>query len=323
MDELTLANTKFWAILNGARFAIYRLRELELAQFDLTIEQSSILFILKDHGGSTNIQELIDETMRQPNSVYTLINRMSKMGLVSKIERSDEKRVIIAITQQGETLLKSPTTISLDMVFSCLSVQEQIQMAGLLNPLIDKARELLGTPFKFPFIRYKQAGKAIREWKLDENLPSTKLWAILNCAGFAIYRLRELELARFDLTIEQSSVLYLLKDHQGSAAIRDLIEESMRQPNSVYTQINRMSKMGLVSKVEKSDEKRVMIAITKQGENVLKKATAVSLEMAFCDLPVKDKVKLADLLNRLIEKARDMLGMHNKIPFLKHPDSHN
>ncbi|MFH0810988.1 MAG: hypothetical protein V2A77_11070, partial [Pseudomonadota bacterium] len=57
------------------------------------------------------------------------------------------------------------------------------------------------------------------------SLSSYDLWALLDATGFVVYRLRELELAEFDLTVEQAAVLRLLKAvRRGMTAgqIRDL-----------------------------------------------------------------------------------------------------
>jgi hypothetical protein len=73
-----------WVSIDRTRFAIARLRELELAHFNLTIEQASFLHILRNHGSPMTIEVLQDTTLRQPHSISTLINRMNTAGLLKK-----------------------------------------------------------------------------------------------------------------------------------------------------------------------------------------------------------------------------------------------
>ncbi len=100
-----------------AGFAIYKLREMELANFGLTVEQSSILHIIFEHGGAMTIKEIIDETMRQPNSVYILLNKMVKMGLIHNSRGSKSRSTLISITEHGKSLLEKITNISLEEIF--------------------------------------------------------------------------------------------------------------------------------------------------------------------------------------------------------------
>ena len=60
-----------WMLLNRTRNSIYRLRELEVAQFGLTVEQSAILQILARRGGSFTAKTIEEITLRQPHSLWT------------------------------------------------------------------------------------------------------------------------------------------------------------------------------------------------------------------------------------------------------------
>jgi len=145
-----------WSILNGTRFAISRLRELELAKFGLTLEQSSILFILLEHDGTTNIKEITNETMRQLNSVYTLLNRMQKMGIVNRTRKKESGgsgSTLVTITEDGRSLFKKLPTVSLKLVFEPLGAQERMQLAEILRVLIERSRDLLGIPYTPPIMQ--------------------------------------------------------------------------------------------------------------------------------------------------------------------------
>ena len=116
-DIQTLPDFEIWMLLDRTGFAISRLRELELSQFDLSIEQSNILGLLKIQNNSTTIREIEKMTMYQRHSVSLLISRMIKKGLVDKTRNSDEKRYKITISPKGQSSLKEMTTDSLKATF--------------------------------------------------------------------------------------------------------------------------------------------------------------------------------------------------------------
>ena len=147
-------NIKLWKLLDNARFAIARLRGMELAQFGITLEQSSILRTLFENNGSLTTKELEEVTMRQPNSISILVNRMVKMGLVRREKNHSGKRHRISLTQEGEDLIKSITLVSIDMVFSSLTLTQKKELTNCLNLLLENARDLLGIPYQPPFLKY-------------------------------------------------------------------------------------------------------------------------------------------------------------------------
>jgi DNA-binding MarR family transcriptional regulator len=132
---------------NLARHSVYRLRELELAQFGLTVEQSIILYLLISRGGSTTAKTIEDLTLRQHHSISTLINRMIKTRLVAKKKNRDSKKFEILITQHGEDLHKKVPIHSIEMVFSSLKDKDRERLYTYLSTLLDKARDFLGLSF--------------------------------------------------------------------------------------------------------------------------------------------------------------------------------
>jgi DNA-binding MarR family transcriptional regulator len=149
-----ISTIDLWKLLDKARFAIARLRGIELTHFGLTIEQSSILQTLFENNGSLTTKELEEETMRQPNSISILVNRMIKMGLVKKEKTKYRKRHVISLTQNGKELFKKITIASIEMPFASLTVKEKQQLSACLNKLLGNARELLGIPHRPPFLKY-------------------------------------------------------------------------------------------------------------------------------------------------------------------------
>jgi DNA-binding MarR family transcriptional regulator len=134
-DDFTL-----WRILDHTEFMISRTREVELARFGMTPEQSQILDILNESGGSTTINELVNITQRQHHSISTLIERMYKQRLVTKKKSGTDKRQYeVVITQKGKELLKSMTRDSIRAIFASLTKEEMDLLKVLLMRLADEA----------------------------------------------------------------------------------------------------------------------------------------------------------------------------------------
>lgn len=143
------------------------------------------------------------------------------------------------------------------------------------------------------------------------------IWVLLDQAHFAVARSRLLELAQYNLTKEQAQVLYVLRICGGSATMNQIASFTMRQRHSVSTLVNRMEKVELVKKVKVSKEKVFKVIMTKKGKVRYEGVTRNSIEMIFSSLSAADKRKLALYLNQLQKKARSLLSLDYKTPFLK------
>jgi DNA-binding MarR family transcriptional regulator len=316
-NELT--DVQICGKLSCAGFAIYKLREMELAKFGLTVEQSSILHIVFNYGRAMTIKEIVDKTMRQPNSVYILLNKMAKMGLIHNSRGSKRGNALISITEHGKSLLEKITVISLEEIFSVLGEKDKITLVDLLNRLLTRSRDLLGIGYMSPIV--KLLSNEIPERpkpKYDTQLSVIKLWSILNDTRFAISRLRELELAKFGLTMEQSSILHIIVDHGGMVTIKEIIDETMHQPNSVYILLNRIRKMGLICNTEQKERSSTLISLTEDGERLLNKITNISFKVTISRLKAAEKAKFVELLYKIIDKSGELLGIHFAPPIMQY-----
>jgi DNA-binding MarR family transcriptional regulator len=311
-DVKTLPVRDLWALLDRTRFAISRLRELELAQFGLTIEQSSILYILTLHSGFVTVKDLEDITMRRQHSVSALINGIVKMGLVSKVKNPGEKRFKIGMTGEGEELFKRITISSMAKIFSSLGVTERQQLVNCLKPLLERGRYLMGIQYKPPILQYltgKNPEKTAEQSPDVDSLTEMSLWSLLERTNFAISRLREIELAQFNITIEQASILYFLTLRGETITTKELEDFTMRQHHSISVLLSGMVKMGLVSELRNPGEKRLRISMTREGEELYKKVTDASIEKPFAILTAKERHQLAACLYLLLGRSRTLLGI--------------
>ena len=144
LGPATTADFTLWRVLDHARFMISRAREMELTQLGMTPEQSHVLDILAESGGSTTINELVEITQRQHHSISTLIDRMHKQKLVTKRKSgTDRRQYEVIITQKGEYLLKNMTRDSIKSIFSCLNGEEMELMWSYLLRLTNEASRMI------------------------------------------------------------------------------------------------------------------------------------------------------------------------------------
>jgi DNA-binding MarR family transcriptional regulator len=309
-----------WMLFSLASNAVYRLRELELAQFDLTVEQSTILHLLITRGGSITAKTIEYLTLRQHHSISTLINRMIKMRLVTRKKIQDSKKFEILITKHGEELYKKVPIRSIEMVFSPLNAIDKGRLYSYLNTLLEKARDLMGQSLIPPLLELIDEGKNEKkhrnEYDKAKNHTDFELWMLFNRTRNSVYRLRELELAQFDLTVEQSAILHFLISRGGSITAKTIEYLTLRQHHSISTLINRMIKMRLVTRKKSPDSKKFEILITKHGGDLYQKVPIFSIEMVFSPLNANEKERLYAGLNTLLETARDLMGLSFVPPFL-------
>jgi|WetSurMetagenome_2_1015567.scaffolds.fasta_scaffold449496_2 DNA-binding MarR family transcriptional regulator len=144
-----------WGLLEHARSIVSRARELELSQHGITIEQMSILHALLINGGSANLDEIATTIIRQYNSVSTIVNRMSALGLVRKEKLKNEKKYKITITKKARIIVDTVPRESIQMMFSSFSVKDKEKMATYLERIIGTGRDILGLSFNPPFLKKK------------------------------------------------------------------------------------------------------------------------------------------------------------------------
>lgn len=299
-----------WASLDASGFAVYRLRELELAPLRMTVAQASVLRVLETAGLLT-ARMLCDLMLRQQNTISIIVARMAASGLVEIARMRGAKESRISITVEGHDLLGKLPTDGLRRVFSVLEDSERKRLSRYLRSLRDRARALL-TPEGPAFMRYITArdtassggGEAV-------DAPSEYvLWTLLDGTRFAISRLRELELGPQSLTVEQASLLRVLAEtgRPGQALTTRQIEDvTLRQHNSVSVLVGRIVKAGLAAREKVGGERSSRIALTLAGRNLLSSLPDEALSVTFSVLRESEKAVLMDYLRSLNRNARQML----------------
>ena len=112
-----------------------------------------MLAILSRENRAVTLDELANWTLKEFNSVSTLINRMEKNGLVNKIKNNGDLKSYISLTEKGSLLyLQKVTERSIHLIFETLSAEEKSQLNCILTKVRDNTRDLLGLDFKPPFM---------------------------------------------------------------------------------------------------------------------------------------------------------------------------
>jgi len=306
-----ISNYELWGLLDATGFAISRLRQIELSTINLTIEQAAMLKLIQTTSDRMTLRKIKDATLRQQNTISITVNRMIKMGLITKRRRPGEREFTLICTARGRDLLKKAPNNSLDTIFSILAPKQKQSLAYSLNFLNKKARGIL-VPDITPFTRYddKSPSETTEGGEEESNKVSNyRLWTYLNTTRFTISRLRELELARFGITVEQSSILRVLVDRTTPVRVKDLENATLRQHHSISTLINRMAGLDLVSTKRIPGKKSYQISISSSGRTLFGKFTTAAVDMTFGTLKEKEKQELAACLHSLYARARNLLGM--------------
>jgi DNA-binding MarR family transcriptional regulator len=127
--------------------------ELEIKHLRITQPQVRILTILSRENRPVTLEDLANWTLKEFNSVSTLINRMEKKGLVKKTKKTGDLKTYVILTEKGSKLYhKGVTERSIHLIFDKLSEEERKQLKDLLKKVRDATRELLGLNYKPPFI---------------------------------------------------------------------------------------------------------------------------------------------------------------------------
>jgi DNA-binding MarR family transcriptional regulator len=299
-----------WASLDASGFAVYRLRELELAPLRMTVAQASVLRVLQTAGPLT-ARMLCDLTLRHQNTISILVARMTASGLVKSARRRGEREARISMTREGQGLLGKLPTECLRQVFSVLEDRERKRLSLCLRSLSDKAKALL-TSEGPAFMRYIAArDTALSQGGEAVNAPSEYvLWSLLDGTRFAISRLREIELGPQGLTVEQASMLRVLAEsgRSGQSLTTGQIEDvTLRQHNSVSVLVGRIVRAGLAAKEKAAGERSYRITLTPAGRNLLSSLPNEALSLTFSVLSESEKPEFMDYLRSLNRNARQML----------------
>lgn len=132
---------------------MYKARQKELDQYDLSPRQCAVLFIVQNLGDKATPAEIARWLFREPHSIPELLSRMEKKeGLVRRVKNLDKRRKvkIVLTNKRQQSYSQCVKRNSIREALSCLSGEERQQLWSSLEKIRDKALELI-TVKKLPF----------------------------------------------------------------------------------------------------------------------------------------------------------------------------
>jgi DNA-binding MarR family transcriptional regulator len=128
-------------LLNQTTETIFRARQKELNQYNISTSQGAVLFITQALGEKASISEISRWLLRKPHTVSEIVSRMEKKGLIKKTKAPKRKSIIkVELTQNGlEVYQKSKKRHSFQNILSSLSLEERQQMLSYLQRLKESA----------------------------------------------------------------------------------------------------------------------------------------------------------------------------------------
>jgi DNA-binding MarR family transcriptional regulator len=127
--------------------------ELEIKHLRVTQPQVRVLTMLSRENKPVTLDELANWTLKEFNSVSTLIKRMEKIDLVKKIKKDGDLKTYVVLTEKGSDLYhKQVTERSIHLIFGDLSDEEKMQLDSILKKIRNKTRDLLGLDYRPPFL---------------------------------------------------------------------------------------------------------------------------------------------------------------------------
>jgi DNA-binding MarR family transcriptional regulator len=146
-------NINLYILLDQTDSIVTNAIELEIKHLHMTQPQVRVLTMLSRENKPVTIEELANWTLKEFNSVSTLINRMEKKDLVKKIKKPGDLKTYVTLTEKGSVLYHNKVTErSIHLIFDKLTSEEKNKLDLILKKLRDTTRDLLGLDYKPPFL---------------------------------------------------------------------------------------------------------------------------------------------------------------------------
>ncbi len=128
-----------------------RARDSELRPFGLSSIQVGVLHSVKAAGGSLTGIEISRHLVRRPATVYQLLDRMEKQGLINCIRNTEGKREVrVELTKKGDEVYRSHSRQVIPRILGSLSAKERDNFKATLTKLRTKVFEELAEQPRFP-----------------------------------------------------------------------------------------------------------------------------------------------------------------------------
>ena len=127
----------------------------------------------------------------------------------------------------------------------------------------------------------------------------------------------ELELAQYNVNFPEARILFMLARENRDVNFHEMSEWVLRELNSISVLVTKMESKGLVKKIKKPGDKRTYVILTEKGADLFNnQITEKAQKMIFNALKDDERQQFERLLKTLRDRARNLLGMDYKPPFL-------
>ena len=142
-------------------------------------------------------------------------------------------------------------------------------------------------------------------------LDDVELWVLLHQARHAMFRVRQRDLDKYNISFAQAAILVSIQVAGHPMIPAEIARWQMRTENSVSGVLNRMERDGLVQRVRDLDKKNlVRIAITEKGKEIFEKTSSPELiHKLLSDLTKTERKYLRSSLLKMRDAALAEFGM--------------
>jgi len=147
------------------------------------------------------------------------------------------------------------------------------------------------------------------------------LWVIMQQTRDAIWAARERELSKYDMSVMEAAVLFIVQVIERTvdrrATIGEVAKWLFRSPNSMSELISRMERKGLIEKARDLTKKSALrIEVPEKGKQFHELAAQRQpIHEIMSSLSVEERRQLWVSLGKLRNKALSVLDIDDKPPF--------
>jgi len=129
---------EIWILLTQVTEGMLKSRDSELRPFGLSAIQFALLWVVKTADAAPTASEIARRLMRQPASIYQLLDRMEAQGLVRCVRSAEGKREVrVEVTEKGAEAYRQARHARqvIPRILGALTVEERDVLKAVLEKL--------------------------------------------------------------------------------------------------------------------------------------------------------------------------------------------
>jgi DNA-binding MarR family transcriptional regulator len=138
---------KSWLLIHQTSRLLLKSENATLAKIGLTRQKQAVLLAMKNAPGPLTITNIAHWIDRNPNGVSTLVDRMERDGLISRVrDMPDHREVRLVLTQKGEEGFKEGSKLFQKLfrdIFSEFSEEELVTLSAIMTRVRRRTFDLL------------------------------------------------------------------------------------------------------------------------------------------------------------------------------------